>query len=99
MLISAADTDHGFTGITGIAADIMLAFGDASLALLVFVEMLLPPIPSEVILPFAGYLTHTGQLTLWGSILWSTLGAWVGALIYYWAGHAIGLDRAVRWIA
>ncbi|MCM3659160.1 DedA family protein [Agromyces mediolanus] len=91
--------DHGFTGLTGFAADVLNALGDVGVGVLVFLEVLVPPIPSEVILPFAGYLSQAGELNLGWLIVWSTVASLVGALVLYWLGAAIGLERAVRWIA
>ncbi len=95
----ASTADHGFTGLTGFAADILTALGDVGVGLLVFIEVLIPPIPSEVILPFAGYLSQSGDLNLGWLIFWSTLASWVGALILYGLGRAIGMERAVRFVA
>ncbi|MFJ2542359.1 DedA family protein [Microbacterium sp. NPDC087589] len=89
-------TDHGFSGLTGFAADVLTQLGDIGVGVLVFLEVLVPPIPSEVILPFAGYLSQSGDLALGWLILWSTLASWIGALLLYWLGAAIGVERAVR---
>ncbi|MDQ0726087.1 DedA family protein [Microbacterium sp. W4I20] len=94
-----ATADHGFTGLTGFAADVLTALGDVGVGVLVFVEVLIPPIPSEVILPFAGYLSQSGELHLGWLIFWSTLASWIGALLLYGLGAAIGMDRAVRLLA
>lgn len=91
--------DHGFTGLTGFAADILTALGDVGVGVLVFLEVLVPPIPSEVILPFAGYLSQSGQLQLGWLLFWSTLASWLGALLLYGLGSAIGMQRAVRLLA
>ena len=101
MTAAAALTtdDHGFTGLTGFAADVLTAMGDIGVGILVFIEVLLPPIPSEVILPFAGYLSQSGDLILGWLIFWSTFASWVGALLLYWLGRVIGMDRAVRLVA
>ena len=98
MVLTAA-ADHGFTGLTGFAADVLTALGDIGVGVLVFLEVLVPPIPSEVILPFAGYLSQSGPLNLGWLIFWSTLASWLGALLLYWLGAAIGMDRAVRMLA
>lgn len=95
----AADADHGFTGLTGFAADVLTSLGDVGVGLLVFIEVLIPPIPSEVILPFAGYLSQSGDLHLGWLIFWSTLASWLGALLLYWLGSAIGMERAIRFLA
>lgn len=92
-------TDHGFTGLTGLAADVLTSFGDVGVGLLVFIEVLVPPIPSEVILPFAGYLSQSGGLTLGWLIFWATLASWLGALLLYGLGRAIGIRRAIGLLA
>jgi len=92
-------TDDGFTGLTGFAADVLNALGDIGVGILVFVEVLIPPIPSEVILPFAGYLSQSGQLNLGWLIFWATLASWLGAMLLYWIGSAIGMKRAISIIA
>lgn len=99
MRIPPLTADHGFTGLTGFAADVLTALGDVGVGVLVFVEVLIPPIPSEVILPFAGYLSQSGELNLGWLIFWSTLASWIGALLLYSLGRAIGMERAVRWVA
>lgn len=91
---TAAD-QHGFTGLTGLAADVLERMGDIGIGLLIFVETIFPPIPSEVVLPFAGYLSRSGDLSFVGLLLWSTIGAWLGALVLYGLGRWVGLDRTV----
>jgi membrane protein DedA with SNARE-associated domain len=55
-----------------------------------------PPIPSEVILPLAGYLAKQGSLNLILIFFTSTLGAYLGALFLYWLGAKLGLERSIR---
>lgn len=98
-MVPTAAAEHGFTGLTGFAADVLTALGDVGVGVLVFLEVLVPPIPSEVILPFAGYLSQSSSLNLGWLIFWSTLASWLGALLLYWLGAAIGMDRAVRMLA
>ena len=86
-------------GLLALAADVLLAVGDLGVGALVLLETVVPPVPSEVILPYAGYLSRQGQLTLVGLILWSTVGSTVGALLLYWLGAALGLPRASRLLA
>jgi membrane protein DedA with SNARE-associated domain len=95
----ATDAEHGFSGLTGFAADVLTSLGDVGVGVLVFLEVLIPPIPSEVILPFAGYLSQSGELNLGWLIFWSTLASWLGALLLYGLGAAIGMQRAVRLLA
>jgi len=98
-MLVITEAEHGFTGLTGFAADVLTALGDIGVGVLVFLEVLIPPIPSEVILPFAGYLSQSGELNLGWLIFWSTLASWLGALLLYGLGAAIGMDRAIRLLA
>lgn len=98
-MLVITEAEHGFTGLTGFAADVLTTFGDIGVGVLVFLEVLIPPIPSEVILPFAGYLSQSGELNLGWLIFWSTLASWLGALLLYGLGAAIGMDRAIRLLA
>lgn len=67
--------------------------GYPGLAIVVALENVFPPIPSEAILPMAGFLVGQGRMTLLGAILASTVGSVVGALLLYWLGYALGEDR------
>ncbi|GGE06726.1 alkaline phosphatase [Polymorphobacter glacialis] len=61
--------------------------------LLTFVETILPPIPSELFMPMAGYVAARGTLSLPGVIAAGTTGSLAGAWFWYALGRAIGLDR------
>lgn len=82
-------------GVAGLATTVLEALGDVGVGVLVLLETVFPPIPSEVILPFAGYLTQSGRLHLGWLLLWSTAGSTAGALLFYWLGAAVGLRRAI----
>ncbi|MGE4408539.1 DedA family protein, partial [Pseudomonas sp.] len=57
---------------------------------LMFLENLFPPIPSEVIMPLAGFLAARGELNLFGVVVAGTLGSFLGALPWYYAGARLG---------
>ncbi len=71
--------------------------GYPALALLMLVENLFPPIPSELIMPLAGYLAGRGELSLAWVIVAGTVGSVLGALPLYWLGAKLGADRLVEW--
>jgi membrane protein DedA with SNARE-associated domain len=73
--------------------------GYIGVAVLMFVENLFPPIPSELVMPFAGFNAATGPQTLWGVILAGTAGSVAGALFWYWVGWKVGPDRIKRFAA
>jgi membrane protein DedA with SNARE-associated domain len=66
------------------------AFG---VGLLMFLENLFPPIPSEVVLPLAGYRAAEGDLSLPMALLAGTIGSVLGVTIWYFAGRWIGTQR------
>lgn len=77
-----------------------------AIALLMLAENIFPPIPSEFIMPLAGFVASQGQLQLWLVILAGTSGSILGALPWYYAGKRLGKERVCafaarhgRWIA
>lgn len=81
------------TGISGWVVDVMESIGAPGAGLLVALENLFPPLPSEVILPLAGFTASRGSFTLVEAIFWTTLGSVVGATALYWIGAAVGRRR------
>ncbi|OYX53327.1 MAG: hypothetical protein B7Y93_07800 [Micrococcales bacterium 32-70-13] len=74
----------------------METLGVAGAALLVAIESLFPPIPSELILPLAGFTASRGSFDLVSVIVATTIGSVVGALLLYGLGFWIGADRLAR---
>jgi membrane protein DedA with SNARE-associated domain len=91
-----ADTELG--GVAGWAIQIMETLGAPGAGLAVALENLFPPIPSEVILPLAGFTASQGDMSLAAAIAWTTFGSVAGAVVLYWIGALIGRER-VRAIA
>ena len=85
-----------FDGLASWAADVIDALGYAGVAILILLENLFPPIPSEAILPLAGFLAGQGRMWLPGVIVAATIGAVVGALILYTIGAWFGDERVRR---
>ena len=73
-------------------------FGYLGVFLLIMLENLFPPIPSEVILTFGGYMTSKTDLTVMGVIIASTLGSVAGAIILYGIGAIVGIQRIERFV-
>ncbi|WP_405082951.1 DedA family protein [Paenibacillus chitinolyticus] len=71
----------------------MEAFGYFGIFLLVALENLFPPIPSEVILTLGGFMTTTSALTAFGVILAATAGSVAGAVCLYGAGKLMSMER------
>ncbi|MFG1870612.1 DedA family protein [Micromonospora arborensis] len=87
-----------FTGLTGWVASVIEVMGPVGVALLVALESIVPPIPSEIVLALAGFLAHEGQFNLVVVVLAATAGSLVGALVLYWLGAALGEERLKRWL-
>lgn len=71
--------------------------GYPGIAFLMFVENVFPPLPSEGIMPFAGFLASRGELSLAGVILAGTAGSVLGTLPIYFLARAVGLERIREW--
>lgn len=73
--------------------DIMNDYGYIGVMLLIALENVFPPIPSEVILTFGGFLTTTSDLTVFGVVVSATIGSVLGALILYFVGLQLDVER------
>jgi membrane protein DedA with SNARE-associated domain len=96
MAADAGGSTDNLTGLVGIAARGIEQLGEWGVGLFTLAETVVPPIPSEVILPMAGYLARQGTLNLFLVFVTSTLGAYLGALFLYWLGAKLGLERSIR---
>lgn len=74
-------------------------FGYLGIGLLMALENVFPPIPSEIIMPFAGFVAARGGLHPLGVVIAGVLGALAGTLPWYWLGWRIGKDRLAGWVA
>lgn len=68
-----------------------------ALAAVMLVENLFPPIPSEAVLPLAGFLVDQGRLELWETLLLATVGSTLGAVLLYALGRWGGRPVLLRW--
>ncbi|MFJ8190598.1 DedA family protein [Streptomyces sp. NPDC096094] len=75
--------------------DLMDALGAPGAGLAIALENLFPPLPSEVILPLAGFAASSGRMNLIAVLLWTTAGSVIGALALYGVGALLGRDRTV----
>ncbi|WP_344492138.1 DedA family protein [Streptomyces enissocaesilis] len=74
---------------------LMDALGAPGAGIAIALENLFPPLPSEVILPMAGFAASTGRMSLIAVLLWTTAGSVIGALALYGVGALLGRDRTV----
>ena len=100
VLLSAAaplcETNEG--GIIGSITDwlvsIMDAVGGIGVSLAIALESIFPPIPSEVILPLAGFTAARGSFGVIEAIIWATVGSLLGAWVLYGIARWIGLNAS-----
>jgi membrane protein DedA with SNARE-associated domain len=90
-----SDLIPGLSGIASWVTDVVDKLGYVGLFLMIALENVFPPIPSEIVLPWAGYLTGLGEMWFPGAILAATAGSVAGALVLYYAGYYFG-ERRVR---
>jgi len=72
------------------------ALGPLGVGLLILLENLFPPIPSELVLPLAGYLAGTGRLSFPATVGAATTGSVLGAVLLYGIGARLGRERTRR---
>lgn len=84
------------SGLTGVITDVMSALGEIGVGVLVLLETVFPPIPSEVVLPLAGFLSQQGEMNAVLVLVLATLGSFIGALLLYLLGAKLGEERVVR---
>lgn len=83
-------------GLAGWAVDLMERLGGPGAGVAIALENLFPPMPSEVVLPLAGFTASQGDFSLVSALVWTTLGSVVGAAVMYYLGAALGRDRMYR---
>lgn len=77
--------------------NIMNHFGYIGIALLIAIENIFPPIPSEVILTFGGFMTTYSNMNIWLVVLFATIGSVVGAIVLYSIGRLLSPER-LSWL-
>lgn len=78
--------------------NMMNKYGYFGILFLITVENIFPPIPSEVILTLGGFMTsqETCTMSLFGVIIFSTLGSILGAIILYYIGYILNIDKLIK---
>ena len=88
-------------GIISVLAQFIIwgisSLGYAGVALMMAIESACIPLPSEIIMPFAGYLVSTGHFTLLGVSLAGSLGCVFGSMLAYWVGYYGGRPAAEKY--
>lgn len=88
----------GLPELMGQAVEASPAMGYLAVGLVMLLENLIPPIPSEVVMPFAGYLVGQGRLDLVPTVLAGLLGTVLGAWFWYGIGRLIPEPRLALWV-
>ena len=81
-----------------IITEVMNSWGYIGIFLLILVENIFPPIPSEIILSLGGFMTTQSEMTVPLVILFATLGAVIGAFILYGIGRIVNKDVIAKWL-
>ncbi len=85
------------SGLAGWTVDLMDKLGLFGAALAVSLDNFFPPIPSEIILPLAGFAASQGTFSLTGALIATTVGSVFGAMVLFGLGHVFGRERAM-WV-
>jgi membrane protein DedA with SNARE-associated domain len=88
-----SDLIPGLSGIASWVTDVVEDLGYIGLLLMIALENVFPPIPSELVLPLAGFLTGQGRMWFPGAVVAATIGSILGALILYYLGYYFGEHR------
>jgi membrane protein DedA with SNARE-associated domain len=95
-VLAQTDPSQGHSGFIGWILDLMDTLGELGVGVAILLETFLPPIPSEAVLPGAGFLAYEGRMNVWLAWAAATVGSLVGAWLWYWIGAALGRDRTRR---
>lgn len=79
-----------------IIINLMNQFGYLGIMFLIMIENVFPPIPSEIILCFGGFMTTTTKMTVLGVVIASTIGSLLGAIILYLVGRILNKERLIK---
>ena len=94
-LAMEGDVAHEYEGFIGWVLSLMTTLGEPGVGVALFIETFFPPMPSEAVLPGAGFLAYDGHMNVWLAIMWATIGCLVGAWGWYAIGAAMGRERTM----
>lgn len=78
--------------------NLISTLGYTGIVVVMILENLFPPIPSEVLMPFAGFLVSQGRFNLTLTIAMGVLGSILGAIILYYMGYVLGEEKVKKFI-
>lgn len=73
-------------------------FGALGVGVLMLIENIFPPIPSEVVMPWAGYVAGQGDISFIAVVAAGTFGSFLGAMMWFFVGRWVGKERLAGWI-
>lgn len=86
-------TEEELGGLAGWVVDVVDSIGEVGVGALIALETVIPPIPSEIVLPFAGFSASRGDLNVVLAWIAATVGSLVGAWILYAVGRVVSYER------
>lgn len=95
-MLTADAAEPALSGVAAWAVSLMEALGGVGAGIAIAAENLFPPLPSEIILPLAGFTASQGDMHLVEAVVWTTLGSIVGAFLLYGLGALLGRERMLR---
>ena len=96
VLAAGGSAAEGLSGFSAWTVTIMETLGPAGVGFMVFLDNIFPPIPSELVLPLAGFTSSQGQMNIVAAIVFATIGSVVGAVLLWALGKWIGIERIAR---
>lgn len=93
LAAASANQSGELTGLIGWIADVIAALGAVGVGGLTLLEVFFPPVPSELVLPMAGYLASQDRLGFVSAVIAATIGSTAGSLVLYGIARKLGADR------
>ena len=81
------------TAVVDWIVSLVETIGAPGVGIAILIETVFPPIPSEVVLPLAGFASTEGHMGAVSAFIWATAGSVIGAWLLYWLGAAVGASR------
>src|SRR5699024_12608937 len=95
--LRSSDLAAEYDGFIGWVLSLMTTVGEIGVGLAILIENFVPPIPSEAVLPGAGFLAYDGRMNVWWAIVAATAGSLIGAWIWYGLGGLLRREPT-RWL-
>lgn len=77
---------------------VMEKLGPLGVGLLMLLENVFPPIPSEIIMPLAGYSAARGGMNFWAAVIVGSIGSFLGTVGWYVLGRRVSEKRLRQWV-